>query len=54
MCRLDAARASAHLNLAAVYADLGRFDDARRSAQEALRLDPDEPRAAALIQAIPK
>lgn len=53
-CRLDPARASAHLNLAALYAELGRFTDARRSALAALRLDPDEPRAAALLKAIPR
>jgi tetratricopeptide (TPR) repeat protein len=53
-CRLDPARPSARLNLAAVYAELGMFPDARSEAQEALRLDPKEKRAAALLQALTK
>jgi tetratricopeptide (TPR) repeat protein len=53
-CRLDPGSASAHLNLAAVYAELGRFADARTEALEALRLDPAEPRAASLLSALPK
>jgi tetratricopeptide (TPR) repeat protein len=51
---LDPGMASAHLNLAAVYAELGRFPEARSEALEALRLDPAEPRAAALLKALPK
>jgi Flp pilus assembly protein TadD len=46
--------ASAHLNLAAVYAALGRFAAARRLATDARRLDPSEPRAAALLDALPR
>jgi tetratricopeptide (TPR) repeat protein len=46
--------ASVHLNLAAVYAALGRFADARRLASAARRLDPSEPRAAALLEALPR
>ncbi len=51
-CRLDATSASAHLNLAVVYAQLGRTDEARSQARESLRLNPDEPRTAALLRAI--
>ncbi len=50
--QLGPERASAHLNLAAVYAALGRTADARTSAREALRLDPAERRAAELLKAI--
>lgn len=53
-CALDRQSASAHLNLAAVYAALGRFDDARRLANEAGRLDPAEPRVKALLNALPR
>lgn len=53
-CDLDRRSASAHLNLAAVYAALGRFDDARRLAAEARRLDPAEPRVKALLDALPR
>jgi Flp pilus assembly protein TadD len=52
--RLDPASASAHLNLAVLYAQLGRFPEARALASEALRLDPAEPRAADLLKALPK
>ncbi len=51
---LDPASASAHLNLAALYAELGSFAAARSLAETALRLDPAEPRAAALLKALPK
>ena len=53
-CRLDPGSASAHLNLAAIYAELGRFAEARSQALEALRLDPTETRAAGLLKALPK
>jgi tetratricopeptide (TPR) repeat protein len=53
-CRLDPKSASARLNLAAVYAELGLLAEARREALEALRLDPAEPRAAGLLKALPK
>ena len=52
--QLDPGRASIHLNLAAVYAELGRFVEARREALESLRLDPAEARAGALLRALPK
>jgi Flp pilus assembly protein TadD len=52
--QLDPQRPSARLNLAAVYAQLGMFPEARRQAQEALRLDPNETRAASLLAALPK
>jgi tetratricopeptide (TPR) repeat protein len=52
--QLDSSSASANLNLAAVYAQLGMFAAARSLASEALRLDPDEPRAAALLKALPQ
>jgi tetratricopeptide (TPR) repeat protein len=52
--RLDPRSASAHLNLAVVYAELGRFPEAITHAREALRLDPSEGRAAALLKALPK
>jgi tetratricopeptide (TPR) repeat protein len=51
---LAPASASIHLNLAAVYAELGRVAEARRMATEARRLDPAEPRAAALLAALPR
>lgn len=51
---LDPGSASAHLNLAAAYASVGRFAEARRLANDARRLDPAEPRAAALLDALPK
>jgi tetratricopeptide (TPR) repeat protein len=51
---LDPTSASAHLNLAVVYAELGMFAAARSLTAEALRLDPGEPRAAALLKALPK
>jgi tetratricopeptide (TPR) repeat protein len=51
---LDPASASAHLNLAVLYAELGRFAEARALATEALRLDPTEPRAADLLRALPR
>ena len=53
-CRLDPESASAHLNLAAIYAELGRFAEARAQAREALRLDPSEARATDLLKALPK
>ena len=53
-CRLDPGSASARLNLAAVYAELGRFPEARSQALEALRLDPAEARAAGLLKSLPK
>jgi tetratricopeptide (TPR) repeat protein len=53
-CGLDPRSASAQLNLAVVYAELARFPEARSRALEALRLDPAETRAAALLKAIPK
>ena len=52
--RLDPERSSAHLNLAVLYAQLGRFAEARDRAENALRLDPAEPRASALLSALPK
>jgi tetratricopeptide (TPR) repeat protein len=52
--QLDSASASARLNLAVVYAELGMFAAARGLANEALRLDPGEPRAAALLKALPR
>jgi tetratricopeptide (TPR) repeat protein len=52
-CQLDPRSASARLNLAAVYAELGRFSEARTQALEALRLDPAETRAAGLLKALP-
>jgi tetratricopeptide (TPR) repeat protein len=52
--QLDPTSPSAHLNLAVVYAELGMFASARSLAAEALRLDAAEPRAAALLKALPK
>jgi tetratricopeptide (TPR) repeat protein len=52
--RLDPASGSAHLNLAVLYGELGRFAEARAMATEALRLDPAERRAADLLRALPK
>ena len=52
--RLDPGSASARLNLAAVYAELGRISEAGARVLEALRLDPDEARATALLKALPK
>jgi tetratricopeptide (TPR) repeat protein len=50
----DPTSASAHLNLAVAYAELAKFSEARRQTLEALRLDPGERRAAALLEALPK
>jgi tetratricopeptide (TPR) repeat protein len=44
--------ASAHLNLAVVYAQLGRLDEARRHAREALRLQPGYDKAMELLRII--
>jgi len=46
--------ADAHLNLAVTYAQGGRLADARRHAEEALRLDPQEPRTRELLKALQK
>jgi tetratricopeptide (TPR) repeat protein len=51
---LDPASPSVNLNLAVIYAQLGRFAEARILATEALRLDPGEPRAADLLKALPR
>lgn len=53
-CQLDPGSSSAHLNLAAIDAELGRFAEARIQALEALRLNPAEPRASALLEALSK
>ena len=45
-------RATVHLNLAAAYARAGRVEDARAEARQALRLDPADAQAAALLEAI--
>ncbi|HYT65777.1 MAG TPA: tetratricopeptide repeat protein [Vicinamibacterales bacterium] len=50
--RLDPASASIRLNLAVAYAQLGRAEEAAAAAREAARLDPSEPRAAALLEAL--
>jgi Flp pilus assembly protein TadD len=42
---LDPADPAAHLNLAVAYAEAGLTPEARRQAQEALRLKPDYERA---------
>lgn len=49
---IDALDASAHHNLAVVYVQLDRMDDARRHVTEALRLRPDYPQARALRDAL--
>jgi tetratricopeptide (TPR) repeat protein len=51
-CRLAPTSASGHLNLAAVLAELRRIPEAREHAAEAVKLDPSEPRAAALLAAL--
>jgi tetratricopeptide (TPR) repeat protein len=48
--RLEPTSASAQLNLAVVYAQLRRYDDARARAEEALRLRPDYPQARGLLE----
>jgi Flp pilus assembly protein TadD len=50
--RLDATSAVARQNLAALYAGTGRFAEASRLAEEALRLRPDYPQAKALLDAL--
>lgn len=50
--RLDAASASARLNLAAVLAGLGERDRARALARQALDLKPDYEKARALLQTL--
>jgi Flp pilus assembly protein TadD len=49
-CRIDERSASARLNLAVVYAQLGRFAEARASAGQALALQPDYPQARGLLE----
>ncbi len=51
-CRLDAASASARLNLAVALATAGRLPEARARAEEALRIDPDYARARQFLVAI--
>jgi tetratricopeptide (TPR) repeat protein len=51
---IDPGSASAHLNLAVLYAELGRYAEARAAVTEALRLDPAEPRAKDLLRALPQ
>jgi tetratricopeptide (TPR) repeat protein len=53
-CQLDPKSASAHLNLAAVYAELRLYSAAKEEAMLALSLDPSETRAADLLKALPK
>ena len=50
--RLDALSAPARQNLAVLYAEAGRLPEARRLAEEALRLRPDYPQARALLDAL--
>ncbi len=50
--RLSPDRASAHLNLAAVRAEEGNLDAARRHAREALRLEPGYEKAVRLLRAL--
>ena len=50
--RLAPSSASVHLNLGVAYAQSGRLADARREAQEALRLAPDYEKAHALLAAL--
>jgi tetratricopeptide (TPR) repeat protein len=47
--RFSSQTPSLHLNLAVTYAQAGRLGDARREAQEALRIRPDYPQARALL-----
>jgi len=51
-CRLDAASASARLNLAVALATAGRLAEARARAEEALRIDPNYTRAREFLAAI--
>jgi hypothetical protein len=48
--RLEPTSPSAQLNLAVVYAQLRRLEDARARAEEALRLRPDYPQARGLLE----
>ena len=50
--QLDPESASAHLNLAVAYAQLGRYGEARTHAEQALRLRPDYPQAQGLLDAL--
>ncbi len=50
--RLDPDSETARLNLAVVYAETGRMDEARRQALEALRLRPGYDRARAFLAAL--
>ena len=50
--RLDPSDPTAHLNLAATYFQLGRRQEARAQAEEALRLDPNYGKAAELLKAL--
>jgi Flp pilus assembly protein TadD len=51
-CRLDPLNATARLNLAVMYGETGRISDARRTAEEALRLRPDYERAREFLAAL--
>jgi len=50
--RLDPSDAAAQLNLAVGLSQLGRSDEARAHAQEALRLRPDYDRARQFLAAL--
>lgn len=49
----DPDNATARLNLAVVYAQQGRTEDARRNAEAALKLKPDYAKAKQLLSALP-
>ena len=51
-CRLDPLNATTRLNLAVMYGEAGRLPDARRTAEEALRLRPDYQRAREFLAAL--
>ena len=50
--QLDPESASAQLNLAVAYAQLGRHGEARTHAEQALRLRPDYAQAQGLLDAL--
>ena len=52
--RLSPKDAAVYRNLAFAYAGCNRFAEARAAAEEALRLDPDQPQVRDFLRSLPK